>query len=126
MNRLNKTEPAVFLYCRFSLFLKDLFFQVILSLQGSTVYCNDQLRGHTAINKISIIKGLIWACLWEYTSFSHVNNKGTHQPRYPHSLVSAIYIHRSNRKICTIGLRELNNLAKVSVAQNSEMSQNCL
>ena len=26
MNRLNKTESAVFLYCRFSLFLKDLFF----------------------------------------------------------------------------------------------------
>ena len=29
MNRLNKTESAVFLYCRFSLFLKDLFFQII-------------------------------------------------------------------------------------------------
>ena len=26
MNRLNKTESAVFLYCRFSLFLKDPFF----------------------------------------------------------------------------------------------------
>ena len=26
MNRLNKTESAVFLYCRLSLFLKDLFF----------------------------------------------------------------------------------------------------
>ena len=25
MNRLNKTESAVFLYCRFSLFLKDPF-----------------------------------------------------------------------------------------------------
>ena len=29
MNRLNKTESAVFLYCRFSLFLKDPFFQII-------------------------------------------------------------------------------------------------
>ena len=31
MNRLNKTESAIFLLCRFSLFLKDLFFQTILS-----------------------------------------------------------------------------------------------
>ena len=29
MNRLNKTESDVFLYCRFSLFLKDPFFQII-------------------------------------------------------------------------------------------------
>ena len=29
MNRLNLTESAVFLYCRFSLFLKDPFFQII-------------------------------------------------------------------------------------------------
>ena len=29
MNRLNKTESAVLLYCRFSLFLKDSFFQII-------------------------------------------------------------------------------------------------
>ena len=30
MNRFNKTESAVFLYnCRFSLFLKDPFFQII-------------------------------------------------------------------------------------------------
>ena len=29
MNRLNKTETAVFLYCRFSLFMKDQFFQII-------------------------------------------------------------------------------------------------
>ena len=27
MNRLNKTKSAVFLYCRFSLFLKDQFFR---------------------------------------------------------------------------------------------------
>ena len=29
MNRLNKTEPAVFKFCRFYLFLKDSFFQII-------------------------------------------------------------------------------------------------
>ena len=28
MNRLNKTESAVFLYCRFSAFLKDLFIMI--------------------------------------------------------------------------------------------------
>ena len=30
MNRLNTTESAVFIYCHFSLFLKDPFFQIIL------------------------------------------------------------------------------------------------
>ena len=29
MNRLDKTESAVFLYCRLSLFLMDPFFQII-------------------------------------------------------------------------------------------------
>ena len=29
INRLNKTESAVFLYCMFSLFLKDPLFQII-------------------------------------------------------------------------------------------------
>ena len=29
MNRLNKTESAVFIYCRFSIFPKDPFFQII-------------------------------------------------------------------------------------------------
>ena len=32
MKRLNKTRSAVFLYCRFCLFLKDLFFQIIYLL----------------------------------------------------------------------------------------------
>ena len=35
MNRLNKTESAVFLYCRFSLVLKDPFFQIILMVRDS-------------------------------------------------------------------------------------------
>ena len=34
INRLNKTESAVFLYCRSSLFLKDPFFQVIKMKEG--------------------------------------------------------------------------------------------
>ena len=33
MNRLNKTESAVFEYCRFSVFLKDPFFQIIYRSQ---------------------------------------------------------------------------------------------
>ena len=32
MNRLNKTESAVFVYGRFSVFLKDPFFQIIYSI----------------------------------------------------------------------------------------------
>ena len=40
MNRLNKTEAAVFLYGRFSLFLKDPLFQIIYS-------CNEV--GHLAV-----------------------------------------------------------------------------
>ena len=31
INRLNKTESAVFIYCRFSLFLKDPFFRQIIT-----------------------------------------------------------------------------------------------
>ena len=33
MNRLNKAESAVFLYCRFILFLRDPFFQIIYSVR---------------------------------------------------------------------------------------------
>ena len=42
MSRLNKTESVIFLYCRFSLFLKDPFFQIILrSQQLSLFLCGD-------------------------------------------------------------------------------------
>ena len=34
MNRLNETVAVVFLVCRFSLFLKDPFFQIILCTRG--------------------------------------------------------------------------------------------
>ena len=37
MNRLNKTESAVFSYCMFSLFLKDSFFEIILCLMKAQV-----------------------------------------------------------------------------------------
>ena len=36
MNRLNKTESAVFLYCWFSLFLKDPFLQIIDNISESS------------------------------------------------------------------------------------------
>ena len=40
MNRLNKTESAVFLYRRFFLFLKDPFFQIIyLKLKRQQLSC---------------------------------------------------------------------------------------
>ena len=37
MNILNKTESVVFLYCRFSLFLKDPFFPVYLEVATAVV-----------------------------------------------------------------------------------------
>ena len=37
MNRLNKTEFAVFLYCRFSLFLKDPFFPDYLDMRCNVI-----------------------------------------------------------------------------------------
>ena len=37
MNRLNKTEPVVFLYCRFSLLLKDPFFPDYLEVAIAVV-----------------------------------------------------------------------------------------
>ena len=39
MNRLNKTESAVFLYFRFSLFLKDPFSRIITFFLLSTLSC---------------------------------------------------------------------------------------
>ena len=39
MNRLNKTESVVLLYCRFSLFLKDTFFQIIEWPKFTTCKC---------------------------------------------------------------------------------------
>ena len=37
MNRLNKTESVVFLYCRFSLFRKDLFFPDYLEVATAVI-----------------------------------------------------------------------------------------
>ena len=38
INRLNKTESAVFIYCRFSLFLKDPFFPRLFKHFASDIY----------------------------------------------------------------------------------------
>ena len=43
MNRLNKIESAVFLYCRFFLFLSDPFFQIIYSVRWQYNASYDQL-----------------------------------------------------------------------------------
>ena len=42
MNRLNKTESAIFLIYRFSLFLKDPFFQIIKTLTLSTLFISSK------------------------------------------------------------------------------------
>ena len=44
MKRLNKTESAVFLYCRFSLFLKDPFFKIILGKRTSSHIIHGNVR----------------------------------------------------------------------------------
>ena len=43
MNRLNETESAVFLYCRFSLFLKYPFFHIIQAPVGSDQFAYQYL-----------------------------------------------------------------------------------
>ena len=46
MNRLNQTKSAVFLYCRFSLFLKDLYFQII--------YCKNYAESNYTLQDTTI------------------------------------------------------------------------
>ena len=45
INRLNKTESAGFLYCRFSLFLKGQFFQIILGGNAREMPCEELVQG---------------------------------------------------------------------------------
>ena len=47
MNRLNKTESAIFLYCRLSLFLNDLFSIILNDDHG--IFFNSRKRGLTSI-----------------------------------------------------------------------------
>ena len=53
MNRLNKTESAVFLYCRFSLFLKDPFFQFIKRSQQLSL-CRVELVKFLPLHQYSV------------------------------------------------------------------------
>ena len=56
MNRLYNTESAVFLYCRFSLFLKDLFFSDYL-LSREPVFDQDYyIYTTTTNNNIEVYK----------------------------------------------------------------------
>ena len=57
MNRPNKTESAVFQYCRFSLLLKDPFFQILLWSPGE--------KGLTSCHSCVL-------CFLVSLSFSHI------------------------------------------------------
>ena len=63
MNRLNKTDSAVSLYCRFSLFLKDPFFQVI---HGSAEKSN--------LDQISHISYYLYIALKALNSIQQTDN----------------------------------------------------
>ena len=54
MNRLNKTESAVFLYCRFSLFLKDPFSRLFTVLLRLSWYPTEGTSWHVCTVKIEI------------------------------------------------------------------------
>ena len=53
MNRLTKTESAVFLYCRFSLFQKDPFFEIIQRSQKLSL-CRVELVKLLPVHRYSV------------------------------------------------------------------------
>ena len=55
MNRLNLTESAVFLYCRFSLFLGDPFSRLFII--------------HVCPHNLLLLLALRFICVWSCTSF---------------------------------------------------------
>ena len=55
MNRLNKTESAVFLYCRFSLFLKDPFCPVYVLTAG--ILTDNMIKFGDVLENIQHYKG---------------------------------------------------------------------
>ena len=55
MNRLNKTESAVFLYCRFSPFLKDPFCPVYVLTAG--ILPQNMIKFGDALENIQHYKG---------------------------------------------------------------------
>ena len=64
MNRLNKTDSAVFLYCWFSLFLKDPFSRLFITVNiygcalGKKGWVNVQLTGSSANEKnVGVLRG---------------------------------------------------------------------
>ena len=54
INRLNKTESAVFLYCRLSLFLKDPFFPDIYLVHANNKGADQTVQPHILISDIVI------------------------------------------------------------------------
>ena len=44
MNRLNKTESGVFLYCRFSLYLRDQFSRLFRDLNSCHCFCVELVK----------------------------------------------------------------------------------
>ena len=65
MNRLNKTESAVFLYCRFSLFLKDPFFPEYLEVVAAIVV----LRGRVKHLRVHQYRFDIFSIFWSFRNF---------------------------------------------------------
>ena len=53
MNRLNKTDSAIFLYCRFSLFLKDSFFLDYCDTKNKFIIVSGSLLVLKAMNHTS-------------------------------------------------------------------------
>ena len=70
MNRLNKTESAVFVYCRHSLFLKDLFFQIIYCVCHAflSVHCSPVVTCWKMANLFVLLHVMLSCVL----SLSHV------------------------------------------------------
>ena len=66
MNILNKTESAVFKYCRFFLFLKDLFFQIILNFELSELNKRKLVIEYYSCHQIRISDILSWVRFLSY------------------------------------------------------------
>ena len=76
MKRLNKTESAVFLFCRFSPFLNDSFFQIILrptviNIESFLPVINVVLRFPIRIEQIIALR---WRIFWalEFTRYLYL------------------------------------------------------
>ena len=54
MNRLNKTQSAVFLYCRFSLLLTDQFFRLFRGCNSCRPLCHVELVKLLPVHRYSV------------------------------------------------------------------------